>query len=183
MQDMPGNRWRQVPMPGFLCVLIWAQAALAQVKLPLEGFFRPGRCMPVWVEPSDSPLELRADGAVATEVSAGRGGVVPLLVLGHQPGPMNGIALRALSSDQRLVGLIGGDDGIASRLFPGQAIVSVVPDGPDTAATVVRLPSTHTVKGPWRRSRGRMTSVEPPAGSGRRASPSSQARARSRSRP
>jgi hypothetical protein len=95
------------------------------LRLPLDGYFRPGRCMPVMIQTNSSGLTLNGDGIVPTEVAAGRSGVVPVLVLSSIAGPLNDLPLRALGENERLVASTSSDDGLAAKLFPEQSIVNV----------------------------------------------------------
>ena len=79
---------------------------------------------------------LTADGSVPVEVARGRTGVVPMLVLSNTPGALQGLALKPLGPNQRLVGTTLSDVGIAALVFPSQEILTVPVDalpGPSLA--------------------------------------------------
>lgn len=101
--------------------------AAAQVELPLGGYVRAGRCMPVKV--SGSVRQIVADGAVPTSISSGFTGIVPLLILTDAPGTLRAesteVKLRPLLPDQRLVGVAGEDSTTASLIFPERTIITV----------------------------------------------------------
>ena len=130
-----------------LLFLYWlsppAFAADVRVTLPLEGYYRPGRYMPVRVEVGgashDARLRLAAERAVPTDIvpSDGRAqGIAPVLpieagarqlrwTLGDDAGIVEA-PLRALNPDERLVGFASDvDPALAQRLFP-EARVTVV---------------------------------------------------------
>lgn len=128
-------------LTAILMVLIAAplfdrEAAGARISLPLEGFYRPGRSMPVRIdEPGKSVISLSAELAVPSDISAGWTGVAPLFVFGafresellvHEPGdaPMR-FTLHALQPNERLVALVAGDDSVARSIFPGFAVITV----------------------------------------------------------
>ena len=117
-----------------VCLILLCAVAVAtthaqppRVRYPLEGYFRPGKCIPVQLETSTTPIELQADtGAVVpTQVSAGRCGIVPLLVLTSAPTAIGGASLRPLMPDERLVGFTTPDAHLAAELFPSQKIVPI----------------------------------------------------------
>ena len=137
-------------MPNVLLIAIVAMAlahsasAQVEVSLPLGGYFRPGKYMPVRVTPgagADLPAAVRlsAPGAVPAVVhNAGGGAVVPFLPVAPQAGPVSWSTdafsgtvtpspLRALGPDERLVGVVGGaDESFAERkLFPGRQVIGV----------------------------------------------------------
>jgi hypothetical protein len=121
-------------------------AAEVRVSLPLEGYYRAGRYMPVRVvrsgEPTGDLMTLSADGAVPTMVqltSVPTDAIVPLLVVTEPLGPITWslqggrkgtveTKLTALGGDDRLVGYSGGDAGAATALFAGKTIIPVALD-------------------------------------------------------
>jgi hypothetical protein len=108
----------------------FAQAAPA---LPLEGWYRTGRYMPVRLNRGQS--KITASGAVSTDRDAieTTPTIVPVLIftsnvsdLRIDGSPPNGAAsLRPLSSRQQLVAVAGSGDRLAAKLFPGESIVTV----------------------------------------------------------
>jgi len=138
---------RREPVATILLALALApwSAAQVQVTFPLQGFFRPGRFMPVRVQSSSAsgPVLLRADGAVGVSVEPGPDGavnaVVPFLVVTQLGTPRWEIAggasgtaaasVTPLRDDQVLVGVVGPDTGAAAsaaaKLFPGRQVIPV----------------------------------------------------------
>ncbi len=106
-------------------------------SLPLEGWYRPGRYMPVRLHGPAS--RITADGAVTAEAEASipLSGVVPLLVYGDSINRIciDGTAISApdrlhrLSEQQRLVGVAGDGEMLAHALFPGKQVI-VIPVDP-----------------------------------------------------
>ena len=116
-----------------------------EVTFPLQGYYRPGKFMPVRIETDsvgDAPVSLRADGAVTLSVARRRGGVdavFPWLavgtvrearwsVSGEGTGPID-VKLTAVEPNQVLVGAAGLDTDagaeLTTPLFPGRRVVSV----------------------------------------------------------
>jgi hypothetical protein len=108
-----------------MVLLLVTQITLGAVRLPLDGYFRPGQCMPVLIEANHTGLTIRADGIVPTEVAAGRNGIVPVLVPGSSAGTIEGTALRPLGPNERLVGFTAEPFELARELFPGATIIPV----------------------------------------------------------
>ncbi|HEX2974049.1 MAG TPA: hypothetical protein VHP11_17080, partial [Tepidisphaeraceae bacterium] len=110
--------------------------ASAEISLPLEGYYRPGRYMPVHITADlparDTPLLLQGQGVIPTQINtppARLDVIVPLLPLdntlrslcystGQTQSP-----LRALQPSQRLVGLVADDLNIAQQLFPNHTVI------------------------------------------------------------
>ncbi|HMB94619.1 MAG TPA: hypothetical protein VKK61_01130 [Tepidisphaeraceae bacterium] len=113
----------------FLICLALPALAWGQVRLPLEGYYRPGKCMPVFVEASDSQIHLVADRAVPTEISPHRNGIVPMLMLGDADilhADAQRIPLHELAPNERLVGSTSDNArDVAQQLFPKQTIVMI----------------------------------------------------------
>lgn len=113
------------------------------LRLPLEGFYHPGRAMPVMWDraqnsPGDGMIELAADGAISTRVNAAGSfhGVFPWLVaLGETRdvrwrfsaarGNDLGAALHPVESNERLVGMALDDDLLADDLFSSKRKIRV----------------------------------------------------------
>ena len=117
-------------------------AAEVSVSLPLEGYYRAGRYMPVRVVVKGEPageLRVSADGAVTTAIQLdGRTAdlIVPLLVVREPLGPVRwslpdgrggtvGTKPIALGEQDRLVGFAGGDTGATAGLFAGKTVIPV----------------------------------------------------------
>jgi hypothetical protein len=121
-----------------------------EVTLPLGGYHRPGRFLPVRVSrPEGSGLTLRATGAVTTSLEGGTApAIVPFLPLEplrqvrYAPAVGAGGFVeadwRALGLDQVLVGFVGPvDPSVSQQLFPGRQPIPLPlnrpPEGPATA--------------------------------------------------
>jgi hypothetical protein len=138
----------------FLIAGLFANICAADaLTLPLQGYFHPGRAMPVRWEFSQSPpggseIILSGDGAVTSRVSqiALPEGIFPWMVLqadvnhirAQTPAGVETISqpLHPLTDAQKLVGVAGNDVAAASQLFPGEEIVPI------------RLDSLHPISGP-----------------------------------
>ncbi|HWP39340.1 MAG TPA: hypothetical protein VNL70_00345, partial [Tepidisphaeraceae bacterium] len=117
-----------------VCLLVTAGSSMARahsrIRLPLEGYYRPGRCMPVVVEPGGGQGRLETQGLVPIDLPAGGSGVVPALVLAEQAFVLDGIDLRALTPSQRLIvdasaSPSGDESDLAAELFPGCQIIRI----------------------------------------------------------
>ena len=119
-------------------VLLFASAARGEVSasLPLHGYFRSGRFMPVRLQVRDmnASVVIEGDGAASTEYRAqGNSDVVvpwlPLLATVGSPhikgGVGSDVALHALTDDERLVALGGEESESAQSLFPGKRVVAI----------------------------------------------------------
>jgi hypothetical protein len=107
-------------------ILLFAPlSAFADGPLPLNGYYRLGRYMPVRFAAGTAELHLTADGAVETVVADPAGGIAPCF-LSRTPPPDAPMAnsLRALRPNEKLIGL-AADAGSAAQLFPGATIVTV----------------------------------------------------------
>jgi hypothetical protein len=111
--------------------------AQQHLSLPLDGWYRTGRYMPVSVTSSDGSTSstIVASGAVPTtfESTGNTAAIVPLLIFADGAGSLSvdnaSVAgtpqLRPLASHQQLVAVAGGGDRLAAKLFPGESIVPV----------------------------------------------------------
>ncbi|MFI5379777.1 MAG: hypothetical protein ACHRHE_10800 [Tepidisphaerales bacterium] len=128
-------------------ILFWAMAAAGQVQIsaPLEGYYRPGKFMPLRVRgAAGGQLVIQPDNGVVTRVvlSAGQQDTtVPLLMMGTNrqiryrlEGGGGGFAdaeLRPLGEDQKLVGFVGTPDvPLARAMFPDASIIPLKLSGP-----------------------------------------------------
>lgn len=111
--------------------LILAGSATAQlrVSLPLQGWYRPGRYMPVRVVGGVEQFTITAPGAMPTIGQGGNDLIVPFLCLqpssrltveGHTTSAAD---LRPLDAAQRLIGVVDGD--YPADLFPDAQNLSV----------------------------------------------------------
>lgn len=129
-------------MRRFLSLLISliALSALAQspqISLPTQGYFRPGKYMPVRIEGAKAEVILSAHGAMPTRIArppSPQEAIAPLLVMSANATEVtaqtNGLTLkagplRALAPDERLVGVVEGNEAFAAQLFPGKKVITV----------------------------------------------------------
>ena len=144
-----------------LCALcfLFSPACFGQINaLPLEGWYRPGRYIPVRVPTGTARIS--ADGAVPTELySTASSAIVPLLTCSSgvarlkidDSRPLDA-QLRPLSSHQQIVAVAGGADQLARKLFPGETIVTIHVDPLDPLpgpALAWQSLDTLIIDGPW----------------------------------
>jgi hypothetical protein len=100
------------------------------VRLPTDGYVRPGRYFPVEVR-TDAAVTLAADGCLPCDVAATGRVTVPMLAV-TTPGPLLGggaaIPLRVPADDERLVGTLGD---VPAGLFPAGRVIPVRLDPAD----------------------------------------------------
>jgi hypothetical protein len=115
-------------------MMLIASPVMAAVTLPLQGYWRPGRYMPVRVqgEMAAGVIEIGGDGAVTSRLPASGGvvdAIVPVLMMSEGAIQWSGGVvdrpLRQLNADQRLVGFTTLDLAAAQSLFPGETIVPI----------------------------------------------------------
>jgi hypothetical protein len=103
----------------------WAHAQT--ITLPLDGYFRPGAYMPVWVD-SRGPVSVTADSTVTTHHPGGSS-LAPVFVYSavadHVTCGDEVARLHALSDNDRLVGFTTRDDALVSALFPSNHVVPI----------------------------------------------------------
>src|SRR5690349_10765325 len=105
----------------FLTQFSLADSAAGAIQFPLDGYFRPGRCMPVVVPANSGPWTFHGDGMVPTVVPAGYGGVIPVLILqAPADSAPQQTSFRSLAPNERLVGIVGSDQTGIDSLFPGE---------------------------------------------------------------
>jgi hypothetical protein len=97
----------------------------AAIQLPLQGWFRAGKCMPVFIDSSDASATLSSDGIVPTHVASGHDGVVPVLVLSTAARELDQHPLRALAPNQRLVGMTIDAPDLLTQLFAAETVVPI----------------------------------------------------------
>lgn len=140
-----------------LVILLFSIPARASVEItfPLQGFYRPGRYMPVRVRAAfenagiGATFDIRADNAMHTRLAllAGRAeGVVPFLpgetlrqlnwqfnpgTSGQKQSELINQPFRALGPDQALVGFTTIDMEFAHALFKDKSIVPIRLDSAD----------------------------------------------------
>ncbi len=123
----------RVLLLSFLAVIVAAPVArAADVRLPLDGYCRPGRFFPADVRGTNgSTVTLTADGCLPSDVSAD--GVAPVLAVdpaGDLRWPGGGRRLRVPRSDERLVGAVT-PAAVPPDLFPGNRVVFLPLDPAD----------------------------------------------------
>jgi hypothetical protein len=125
-------------IPAFLFLI--AQAAAAQnFSLPLNGYFHPGRAMPIACDffGSAGSAKLSGDGAITTQIFSvtGAKAIVPYLTFDPEAHSGN-LQLRALEDSQLLIADAAEDPAAAARLFAGKPTVTI------------RLDPVHPIEGP-----------------------------------
>ena len=119
--------------------LLFATAAQA-LSLPLQGYYHPGRAMPVkWgVADSGSDIQISAPGAIVSRAHplGNPWGVFPWIVYSATPGPTSHPSLGALQpldpSDLLVINTIA-QDADPSELFPYRRLVTIQLDPEDLA--------------------------------------------------
>src|SRR5690348_16989009 len=114
-----------------LALAISGAARGADVSLPLEGHYRPGRFLPVRVtHAGPGEVLISAPGCVATMIqNSGAGEVVaPFLATVDSPTALQvtgaaPVELKPLGDAQRLVATADADSGAARSVFPGDQLV------------------------------------------------------------
>src|SRR5947208_2880831 len=104
-------------------------SAAVEVTVPLGGYWRPGKYMPVRVmaREAGNSLEIGGDGVVPVRLRLREGrfdGVVPLLVI-SEPRGIGDRPMRQVRPEQRLVGFTTIDIPFAQELFAGDTIVPI----------------------------------------------------------
>src|SRR3954465_1402556 len=102
--------------------------AAVEMSMPLGGYWRPGRYMPLRVTARDAGIsvEIGGEGVIAVRVSLRDGrfdGIVPVLALSDPR--IHNQPTRQLRPEQRLVGFTTIDIPFAQDLFPGTTIVPI----------------------------------------------------------
>ncbi len=128
---------RRLAALAFGCLLLAAPArAATALRLPTDGYVRPGRYFPVEVR-ADGParVALRAPGCLPTDADVAGWATVPVLAVGP-PGPLTGgdgppLPLRVPAEGERLVAAATGLPPAAADLFPGDRLVPVRLDPSD----------------------------------------------------
>jgi hypothetical protein len=109
-----------------LFIVLFPMAAIAaDGPLPLNGYYRAGRYMPVRFARGQSELHLTADGVVRTDIADPVGGIAPCFI-SRTPPPDSAMAqsLRPLQPNEKLIG-IAAHGGAIDALFPGSALIQV----------------------------------------------------------
>src|SRR5579864_6347742 len=139
MSGRPSLRIRTTAMLLLLLCGLHEAGAGVNVSLPLEGYYRVGRYMPVRVATTQpGAFTLQAGGTMPTQIALPAGGdaIVPWLAVSESAGQADwsiagavnqsiDLPLRALRDDERLVATASQDPSAAATLFPGMKIVAV----------------------------------------------------------
>jgi hypothetical protein len=111
-------------------------AGAQDISLPLQGYYRPGRYMPVETpggrggDGGGGAITLESAGAIPTLIAPqAPPGVVPLLTLDDEPSTLHAgsqqLPLHALAAEDALVASTGDATQLAAALLPGRTIVSI----------------------------------------------------------
>ena len=148
-------------LAGLACLAILFSLPLhaqdaVRINLPLEGFYRPGKYIPIAIQariPGGHELEITADGVMPVRIQLNGGvasGVVPLLVLDQPRRPSwevrraDGTRLQAgridaqwrrLEPTQRLAASATGDISPARQLLGSSPIIPIRLDNLDPLTT------------------------------------------------
>jgi hypothetical protein len=112
-----------------ICILAMEARGAVELSFPLEGYWRPGRYMPVRVSAREAgtSVEIAGEGIVTTKLKLTDGRadvVVPVLVM-SAPRGFSGKSFRQVGQQERLVGFTTIDIGAAEKLFAGEKIVAI----------------------------------------------------------
>jgi hypothetical protein len=113
-----------------LCTLLLPAAATAAIaagwSLPLNGYYRIGRYMPVRFEAGAKEFRISADGMVETVVPDPAGGIAPCyLSRSASPDVPLFSALHELRPSDRLVGIATNAGNAAREIFAGDTVLTV----------------------------------------------------------
>jgi hypothetical protein len=130
---------------GFILLIFTALPAHAEMRvtLPLQGYYRPGMCMPVRVEgdTTETNAELSAEGALATRVSVSSGRVNA--VVAFLPArPIDELRVDGISTRSKLHALSDG-----TRLI-GTALAATRPATAPAGSVIIPLDPADPVPGP-----------------------------------
>jgi hypothetical protein len=100
-------------------------AGASDISLPLNGYYRLGRYMPVQFQGDSSELRWTADGAITTQIHGATGGIAPFLIVqspvGNAPFAQ---PLHELGADEKLVGVVG-EIKSPEHLFPDAKVIPI----------------------------------------------------------
>jgi hypothetical protein len=110
---------------GFLVAVVLFFPAItdADISLPLQGYYRTGRYMPVHVDPSTT--QLAADGILPTLIESNSDTIVPVLITGSPQSLSPSLRLKPLADDERLIAFDGDTQRFAQSLFPDEKIIAI----------------------------------------------------------
>jgi hypothetical protein len=125
-----------------LFLLTGNHVAFAQsLSLPLQGYYHPGRAMPVqWQSPAaGGAIQLSTPGAVTTRIDSigNTRGIFPWLIIDSNVGEVSDRTLpplRPLDDNDSLVVDTLDNDSVPNDLFPNHHIVTVHVDAADLAS-------------------------------------------------
>ena len=137
--------WARSLAPAAVCtclaLIVCLPAAAVEVGVPLEGYYRPGKYMPLRIAAppgAAGELSIEAAGAITTAVAledGAAGVVVPFLPvdalrqvrwrLGAGAWTVLTANWRPLGPDDRLVGFATVDMDLARELFPGAEVIPI----------------------------------------------------------
>jgi hypothetical protein len=118
---------RRAPQAGTLIALFLVSVAYAgDLSLPLDGYYRTGRFMPVRFSPGQSEVRICGDGVVTTVINSPTCVIAPCFMSrSAPPNPQFGSRLHELSPDAKLVGVAADAGDIPQHLFPGYSVITV----------------------------------------------------------
>jgi len=144
-QSLSGKFSLRSGAPAVAMMLALAMPSLCRadsLSLPLQGYFHPGRAMPVaWEISHPASLEITADEAIRCRVESGNTrGIAAILTLDRDLGDIQWrtsgaspqraqLALHPVEDSQYLVASETDDPALTHQLFPGRSIVPIVLDG------------------------------------------------------
>ncbi len=105
------------------------------MRLPLEGYCRPGRFFPVAIDGTDASasITLTADGCLPTRIEPGESSrIVPMLAYGEPHElrwPGGSLPLRTVDRKERLIGTTSPD--LPGELFPNAQLIPIHLDPAD----------------------------------------------------
>jgi hypothetical protein len=108
-------------------------SAQGEISQPLQGYFRPGRCIPLHVSSVDG--EVSGEGAVSTSWS-GSPGIVPVMIVGDAPTSLktsdgSTLSLRPAGDAERIVAFTRDTQQAAARLLSNEKRIEVTLDDAD----------------------------------------------------
>jgi hypothetical protein len=103
--------------------------AAVEVTLPLNGYWRPGKYIPLRVSARDAgpSIDITGDGIIPVRLPLRDGrfdGTIPLLVM-SEPRGIGERPMRQLTAEQHIVGFTTIDLQFAQELFPGDTIIPI----------------------------------------------------------
>jgi hypothetical protein len=118
--------------PGLLVLVLalcLSETSRGDISLPLQGYYRTGRYMPVRV--SSAPSLFSGENILPTVVESRVDSIVPVLIYGPTATLNSTLKLQPLADDERLIAFDGDAQRFAQSLFPGEKIVAISVDPSD----------------------------------------------------